>query len=174
MQLAIPDGYLLVEYFGTHNFSWIKSDTVLPLLTVQDITNPPNNITSSKALNTDVVNEAQQVIKWINFDRNDIHDSNFNLTPTSGSLMNISVNDPLIIPLSSPSGGHSASSSSISPRDSINTIDFKDHKDIAAPTLQLLEQAIGHIVDRSKKSKEPNEIKEDTIENADSNGGEFL
>ena len=28
----IPEGYALVEFFGTHDFGWVKQDTMIPLL----------------------------------------------------------------------------------------------------------------------------------------------
>jgi hypothetical protein len=30
-QLIIPEGYLLLEYFGAHDFGWVKAESVLPL-----------------------------------------------------------------------------------------------------------------------------------------------
>jgi hypothetical protein len=28
----VPDGYALVEFFGTHDFGWVKQDTMIPML----------------------------------------------------------------------------------------------------------------------------------------------
>ena len=30
--LTVPDGYALVEFFGTHDFGWVKQDTMIPML----------------------------------------------------------------------------------------------------------------------------------------------
>ena len=30
--LTVPDGYALVEFFGTHDFGWVKQDTMMPML----------------------------------------------------------------------------------------------------------------------------------------------
>ena len=29
--LTVPDGYALVEFFGTHDFGWVKQDTMIPM-----------------------------------------------------------------------------------------------------------------------------------------------
>ena len=31
MNLTVPEGYYLVEFFGTHDFGWLKQDATLPM-----------------------------------------------------------------------------------------------------------------------------------------------
>ena len=32
-QFVIPEGYLLLEYFGEHDFGWVKAESVTPMYT---------------------------------------------------------------------------------------------------------------------------------------------
>lgn len=29
--LTVPEGYMLVEFFGTHDFGWLKEDATIPM-----------------------------------------------------------------------------------------------------------------------------------------------
>lgn len=33
LQFVVPEGYLLLEYFGAHDFGWVKAEAVTPVYT---------------------------------------------------------------------------------------------------------------------------------------------
>jgi hypothetical protein len=39
--LTIPEGYMLVEFFGTHDFGWLREESTIPM-TIDDILTVPD------------------------------------------------------------------------------------------------------------------------------------
>ena len=60
--LIPPEGYLLVEYFGSHDFGWVKAENTAPLT---DDFLPPRT-TPGKACSPESVAEVKDFVVWIN------------------------------------------------------------------------------------------------------------
>jgi hypothetical protein len=41
--LTVPEGYMLVEFFGTHDFGWLREDSTVPM-TLDEILTVPGGI----------------------------------------------------------------------------------------------------------------------------------
>ena len=60
-QSICPDGYLLLEYFGAHDFGWVKTESVIPLMNIYT----GQRIAPPKACHKDVVAEADSAWRWL-------------------------------------------------------------------------------------------------------------
>eukprot|EP01038_Epipyxis_sp_PR26KG_P007828 gene7828-10633_t len=60
--LTCPEGYLLIEFFGAHDFGWIKAETAIPFLGPESNSFPPNN---SAKCSKEIIKEAMETFEWL-------------------------------------------------------------------------------------------------------------
>lgn len=72
-KVVCPPGYLIVEFFRSHDFGWIKADAAIPMQADGSI---PKQITPSKLCNKNIISEAEEARQWIlrnRLQRNEIY-----------------------------------------------------------------------------------------------------
>eukprot|EP00600_Ochromonadales_sp_CCMP1393_P008836 CAMPEP_0174956168 /NCGR_PEP_ID=MMETSP0004_2-20121128/1379_1 /TAXON_ID=420556 /ORGANISM="Ochromonas sp., Strain CCMP1393" /LENGTH=671 /DNA_ID=CAMNT_0016204161 /DNA_START=108 /DNA_END=2119 /DNA_ORIENTATION=- len=81
LPLEVPEGYVLLEYFGAHDFGWVKREAVMPMYTLQGAPCqlPP------KPANHDVVREAVDAWRSLQKRRKFTEQSQSNRIQTSNS-----------------------------------------------------------------------------------------